>query len=354
MDAKRWFTLATEKIEEQNFHKAKDLLDNTIQFDDEFVEAYRERALVHIHQGNYTQAMEDYDRALELEDDITTRLQRAGLYLVLDKPKQARAEFEEIFEQEDNLDALKGIGDTYYQENNFKGALETYDKVLEKGGEDAFVWFSKAQTYYKAQNHEKALEAIERAIELEHQPEFFAFKGDFFIRHDNFERALEQYVLAANIDRDNEELQIRLGFIYRILERPKDAVSAFDKALRINPYNTEAMENKIDVLQSMGKPEAARAVKEQLVRLNPTEKKWVMDLAHEYMDNGGYEKASELFSALLKKQTTLEEAWYGQAYCQYQIGDYEEALIAIEEAIEQADDEVKEYKNLKEKIEEHF
>ena len=357
MDAKRWYELAQDAITQEKYHEAKDMLLNVIQLDENFLSAYHDLALVYIHQGDFEQALQQYKHLEELDTSPGTQLRHAGLLLFLDQPQQAEQKFESVLHQlqptdhDLRRDALKGLGDSYFRQNNFKQAQITYDLLLEEDPTSAFVWFSKAEAYYRAQAHEEAYTAIEKAIDLEHRPEFFAFKGDFYIRHDNYERALEQYRLAANLAPADAEIRLRMGFILRILQRSQDALEIFDQALERDPYSTEALENKIELLEEMKNFPAARATKEQLLRLHPENWELGQEVTMFYMEHGGYERAAQLLELMLKSNFQISEIWYRLAQCMKELGDYNRAHQAIIKAQEYDKEDNPDYAVLQQKIE---
>jgi len=341
MDAHRWYELAQEQLGQGQYHEAKDLLQNALQLEPSFQEALADLALVYIHQGDFEEALAQYNSLLELDDQIDTRIKQAGILLYLDRPQEAEQQFLSILQQEPGNDlAQKGLADSYFRQNNFKGAQELYDQLLEADDSNAFLWYSKAEAYYRAQDHEQALLAIEQAIDLQQAPEFFAFKGDFYIRHDNFERALEQYRLAANLSPKDPEIRMRLGFILRILQRPKDAIEAFDKALEFEPDHLEALENKIEILEELQQPAAALAAKEQLVRRHPNNLEAGLELTNYYMQHDGYQRAAEIFELLIDEHYDNGEIWLGLAHCLYKEQQYQQALQAVHKAQDYLDDTI--------------
>lgn len=353
MDAQRWLELAREKFDEQDYFKARDFLDNALQFDDQSVVARKLRGLTYIHLGEFDLAQQDYQWLLQQDQvDRETHLQYAGLLLVTEQPEQARTEFTTVLEQHpDDADALKGIGDSYFMQNNFLDAQKSYDTALELRPGDAYIWYAKAEAYYRAQDHEEAFRCIEQAIDLAAAPEFFAFKGDFYIRHDNFERALEQYVLAKNLAPEDYEILLRLGFIYRVLDRQKDALGMFEDVLKVNPYSVEALENKVQVLNSLGRKDQAIYTMEQLVRLEPTDERRSLELAQLYLDDEDYVRAEEFFGLTLEHHPEHAEAWYGRAYALNQLDRNEEALEAVQKAMELDPESIQELEQLRSEIE---
>ena len=353
MDAQRWLDLGLSKLEQQQYTEAGDMLTNAIQFDSTLIPAYEGLALVYIHQGKIDQALQQYQRLAELQPSPEITIKRAGLLLLLEQPKQAEELFKQVLDQDQtNSTAMKGLADSYFKQNNFDYAIRTYDKLLDQTPEDAFLWYSKAETYYRAQDHEAALEAIEHAIDLKQQPEFFAFKGDFYIRHDNFERALEQYRLAANLVPKDTEIRMRLGFIMRVLERPRDALAEFDQVLTVDPTYAEARENKIEIYEQMGKMEAARAETERLIRLDPDRIDLATNLILYYIDHEGYERAAELLEILIDVHYENPQIWALLANCMKELGQKYQATQAITKAIQYGDEEnMEQYRQLKFQIE---
>ena len=232
-----------------------------------------------------------------------------------------------------NLDALKGLADSYYKQMKFDQAHEIYDQLINMYPDNSFYWFCKAETYYKAQDHEQSFVAIEKAIELEEAPEYFCFKGDFFIRHENFERALEQYVIAATINPNDAELRVRLGIIYRVLDREKDAIHSFDKALKINPFEKDAYINKIEIYEKQGKNPAALALKEKYVRLVPKDLEFGENLVDYYIENKGYVRAVELLEILIQEHNDNDLIWAKLSFILFEIEEYERALQTIKKAM---------------------
>ena len=65
--------------------------------------------------------------------------------------------------------SLKTEADKAYQENDFKGAIEKYEAILEGGQESADVYYNLGNSYYKNKDIAKAVLNYERALLL--QPE---------------------------------------------------------------------------------------------------------------------------------------------------------------------------------------
>ena len=334
MDSERWFNLGIKEVKLNNFEAAKGMFENALKINKEHIEAHEELAMTNLHLGDFNSAIDIYDNLMKINFKQDYKVKKAGLILLSGEPNIAELLFKEVLSDDNlNLDALKGLADSYYKQMKFDQAHEIYDQLINMYPDNSFYWFCKAETYYKAQDHEKSFVAIEKAIELEEAAEYFCFKGDFFIRHESFERALEQYVIAATINPNDAELRVRLGIIYRVLDREKDAINSFDKALKINPFEKDAFINKIEIYEKQGKNPAALALKEKYVRLVPKDLEFGENLVDYYIENKGYARAVELLEILIQEHNDNDLIWAKLSFILFEIEEYERALQTIKKAM---------------------
>ena len=334
MDAERWFNLGIKEVKLNNFEAAKGMFENALKINKGYIEAREELAMTNLHLGDFNSAIDIYDNLMKINFKQDYKVKKAGLILLSGEPDIAELLFEEVLSDDNaNLEALKGLADSYYKQMKFDQAHEIYDQLINMYPDNSFYWFCKAETYYKAQDHEKSFIAIEKAIELEEAAEYFCFKGDFFIRHESFERALEQYVIAATINPNDAELRVRLGIIYRVLDREKDAINSFDKALKINPFEKDAFINKIEIYEKQGKNPAALALKEKYVRLVPKDLEFGENLVDYYIENKGYVRAVELLEILIQEHNHNDLIWAKLSFILFEIEEYERALQTIKKAM---------------------
>ena len=62
--------------------------------------------------------------------------------------------------------ATKAEADKAYQENDFAGAIEQYEAILEGGQESSSIYYNLGNSYYKSDNMAKAILNYERALLL--------------------------------------------------------------------------------------------------------------------------------------------------------------------------------------------
>lgn len=155
-----------------------------------------------IAQGEYTRAIEAFDKALASN---TTMIEKSGaiVYLFSDK-----------------AGALIDIG-------KYNDAISTADQGLAIDSKYRGLWSNKGYALYKLGKYQEALIAIDRAITIDSSiPKDWIHKGDAL----------------------------------RELGRYQDAVDAYNKALSLDPGNTDATEHLIRAQEKVRAQEKASAI----------------------------------------------------------------------------------------------
>jgi superkiller protein 3 len=70
-----------------------------------------------------------------------------------------------------------------------------------------------------------------------------AMLGDIYRSQNDYERALEQYEVLANLDPQDSENFYRLGVTYQFLQRINEAVASYHQCLQIDPDNVKSNMN---------------------------------------------------------------------------------------------------------------
>lgn len=149
---------------------------------------------------------------------------------------------------------------SYYEERNYKKALEYVDKVLEIDPKAATFWNMRALTLLMMGRCEEALESIDKAIELESENlNHLELKNQIYniiklenMLHNRFnepvvdEKEEENFLIWTNKILDKLPncvplLSFKAFHLYR-LGRHKEAINNLNKALQINPQYKFARE----------------------------------------------------------------------------------------------------------------
>ena len=136
------------------------------------------------------------------------------------------------------------------------------------------------------------------------------------------------------------ESSFGLGLVYGIQGQYSEALDAFNEAIRLNPQDTEAWNNKGIVLSKQGNYHEAAKSFENATKLNPqyaTAWKYEGDaLAHlgdKENDRSMYGEALKAYEKAIRLDPEYIDAWINKGNTLFVMGRYGEALKAYEKAI---------------------
>lgn len=116
-----------------------------------------------------------------------------------------------------------------------------------------------------------------------------------------------------------------LAIVYQHHGNLPQAETALRYANALQPNNTIAMFNLAQVLDGLGRPLEALAMREQLARLEPYPPFHFFHLGQQAMQNGDYKKARKLFAREVERAPYYHEFHFWLAVASYQLGDLDTA-----------------------------
>ncbi|MGM0557058.1 MAG: tetratricopeptide repeat protein [Myxococcota bacterium] len=182
-----------------------------------------------------------------------------------------------------NRDKVLSAARKHVRKGKWDKALNEYQKLADDDPSDARSRLKVADLNAKLDRTVEALDAY-RAV------------AEFYARDEMHEKAVAVYKQALRLDKENPELQRKVGDMYHRLGRLKDAVRAFHKAQKI--------------YRERGDATAQREILEDMVRLDPEDVGLRIQLAERYAKDDKSHRAIELFedaAADLEEEGRLDE-----------------------------------------------
>ena len=144
--------------------------------------------------GQYAEAVEEYEAALELDPD--------------------------------NVDVMTNLGVAYYQLGQPSMAIDMYNKAMEIAPEDADIRSNLAASYVQQYEPEGTTEPLEMA--------------------------LEQYQKAVELEPDLPEAHYGLGAVYMLLGQTDEAIASFEQFQALDKgTDPQATENAQAILEQL-------------------------------------------------------------------------------------------------------
>jgi protein O-mannosyl-transferase len=232
-----------------NYRQAIEDLNRAIEIKPDFAEAYTNRGNAYGILGNYRQAIEDLNRAIEINpDNATAYMNRGVAYYGLGNYSQAIGDYDRAIKiNPDNATAYLYRGNAYKGLGNYKQSIEDYDRASKIiNPNNATAYMNRGNVVYSSLgNHSQAIEDYDK--EIKSKPDFaeaYINRGNAYKGLGNYSQAIGDYDRAIKINPDNATAYINRGIAYYGLGNLRQAIKDCDKAIKIKPDYAEAYYNR--------------------------------------------------------------------------------------------------------------
>ena len=190
------------------WQNAGTLWDDTIQkYPNQIVDAYNNRGYYYIEMNRYHDALVDLDRALALNPKVARIWVNKGtVYAEQNQNDSAYVCFAHAIEiKPDYPEALSNRGGIRSRRGDLTGAVEDFSRAIDLDPTFRDAYTNRALVYFKLGEYEKAIEDRRRVIEMD-------------------ARNPTNYIQMGSI-----------GLALQQLDRTRDAIAAYDDAIRMAP-----------------------------------------------------------------------------------------------------------------------
>jgi tetratricopeptide (TPR) repeat protein len=209
--------------------------------------AYDNRGVAYYSQGGYKQAIEDFNRAIEIKPHHEkTYNNRGNAYHALGRYRQAIEDFNKAIEiKTDFPEAYNNRGNAYLALGNYKLAMGDINKAMEIKPDYATAHNSRGNVYQNLGNYHQAIEDYGRAIENKPRyAEAYYNRGTAYNKLGNYRQAIEDLNRAINLKPDYPEAYVNRGFACKGLGNYQQAIEDYGSAIQIKPDYTFAYLNR--------------------------------------------------------------------------------------------------------------
>lgn len=152
----------------EQYDKAIEAANKSIAVSPEIPDGYRQRALVHMAQGRFQQALTDLQKALAVrsgQDDLDLLIART--YVRLNKPKEALTAFNtSLNKDQQNLEARLERGALHAKMEQYDLALADFEKVVLMSPQNSEVYYARSRAYAAMGEYMKAITDLSKSMEL--------------------------------------------------------------------------------------------------------------------------------------------------------------------------------------------
>ncbi len=232
-----WHQLGLQYYRLKNYQKALNAFDYAIAIDESFIGAYLEKAKTLEGLKRYKEAVQNYLITLNLDDPTaSTYIRIAECSEELEEMEIAIEYYKKAIHEDPLLErGWLSLTDIYYNKGDYQTALYHINKALQIDDVNPLYWRKFAYINLKLDLLKDAVKAFYTCISLEDDTlEVYIILSDILIFLGEFEEALVVLIKAKNKNRNNAEIEYRLGGLFLVLNQEEYGIKHLKKALTID------------------------------------------------------------------------------------------------------------------------
>ena len=272
------------------------------------------------------------------------------VYAALGRNSQAEKALKTVLNiKPDELDAHLKIASIQVEQRNYSSATSTFKKIIELDPSLDGAHQGLGDVYLKMRKWKEAIPPLTKAAELNpDNTQAYYLVGTAHEELKEFDKAADAYKTYINKNPGNpRDTYYRLGLCQMELNQLDLASESLEKAVEINPQDTQIMSKLADFFHKTGQYDKAANTYQNLTELNPDDAKYYFNTIIRMYDEAGMpEKAIEATKKMIELNPQDEEAIYNLGYMYIKLKNFDEAIEAFKRAVEVKPDFEFAYSNL--------
>lgn len=314
-EGETWLALGNGELQRKRYAAAESAFRKATELAPDLPQSWAGLGIVLAQTNRPAAAEQAFDRAIELKPAqpaflAETLVNRATVRKQLgNRPDAIDDLFQAIKVDPRQASAHRLLGILRTENRDYRGAADSYRKVVELGGADADIWVSLGESLEKIGDKKGAREALEKAESLDAQNmrALQALAG-FHGRNNDMQRAISYIDRALALDSSSPVTWSSKGYALLKLGRLEESIDALKTAVSLDPQFANGWINLGEAqLRSRNLGQAIQAL-EKALALAPTAVDGRLFLAQAYLGARQSKKASEQAGLLLQHQPDMSEA----------------------------------------------
>ena len=336
-ESRKWLELGNDQFNKGNFREAIDSFDKALQIKPDDHEAWYGRGNALVNLGRYEEAIDSYDKALQIKPDYHeawcnrgNALDDLGRYEEAidscDKAVQIKPDFHQAWFNRGN--ALVNLG-------RYEEAIDSYDKAVQIKPDYHEAWYNRGIALGNLGRYEESIDSYDKAIQIKpDKHEAWYGRGSALRKLGRYEDAIDSYDKALQIKPDYHEAWNNRGFALDDLGRYEEAIDSYDKALQIKPDYHEAWNNRGVALYTLGRYEEAIDSYDKAIQIKPDYHEAWYNRGFALGNLGRYEESIDSYDKALQIKPDYHDAWYNRGVALFNLGRYEESIDSCDKALQ--------------------
>lgn len=244
-----------KKITDDLFKEAEGYYQMAIDITEDYLLPYLNRGHLLLEKGEYSSARDQFENALDIEEDLRVRKKLIESLIGLDELDRAEELVNELnkrSKEDAELWFLKG--EVAREDDRWGGALQFYNQAMKFGMDSSQLYERKCDILSEREMYTQLNDLCDDYIdEDESNPTIWFFKADSLMEMDQWGGALQCVNDALSIDPQMAEAWNLRGKILKERGDFEEAIDNLDNALKLDPGLKEAEGNKDEAKKMMSR-----------------------------------------------------------------------------------------------------
>ena len=268
-----------------NYNPAIEDFNKAIELNPNYAEAYSNRGLVYAKKGDYDRAIEDLNKAIELDPNYAEAYNNRGI-------------------------AFEGEGD-------YDRAIANYTKAIQLNPDYAVAYNNRGIAYDRKGEHDLAIEDYSEAIKL--KPNYanaYNNRGNAYRNKCNYDSAINDLNMAIQLNSKFTEAYNNRGIAYDKKDEYDLAIEDYNEAIKLNPALALVFNNRGNTYYKKGC--FTQAIKDltKATKLDPNYAEAYFNRGNIYLGKGEVNQSIEDYTTAIELRPNYADAYYnrGNAY----------------------------------------
>lgn len=302
---------------------------------------YKVMATVQLHLGRKKEALENFDKGIELSEHVEEDIQHKLMWLRKYKFYELAAdECSKLIEMDrGNLFYLYMRGICNYKAGALRDALDDFNEVCRGDNSALVAYIYRARVFLSADMYDDVAAILKNFEETDTETDtiklvrgiYHRYLGNWEDAKDILEDILENYNPEESDLEQIGEVYYHLFFVYVCLDMGYEkAFACINEGLEKDPQYTDLLVRKSILYLELGNVEKQEETLKRILQINPYEVYANRRLADIYAERGEAEKAEEIYDFLGDEKNS--DAYIDRAYGLLRNVKYRAALYNIDMA----------------------
>jgi tetratricopeptide (TPR) repeat protein len=246
LEADKSYNLGIDQFQQNDFEGAIASFGKAIELKEGFTKAYLNRGSAYMEMEKYSEAIQDFNVALNDPEGKDAYYLRGKCYDALGSPDKARGDYESAMKanvSDDRPYYYRGL--LKFDNGDYKGSILDFTEAIKRNKRHAYAYNDRGSAKRMMEKYDDAIKDYLKALQIDNQLAFVHNNlGSAYRKKGRYEEAIKAYSKAVEVDPKYHLAFNNRGSAHYDAGNYEKALADFDKAVALNKEYAFAYNNR--------------------------------------------------------------------------------------------------------------